>query len=122
MRGLRYRDGQPSSWQIPVQGEERAALPLDRDRLLDERCIHPPIEVDHQPARFALSQTRTRSNASIALQLLTQSGLVECTAWRHRQRVHNDSLDSADNEALLAGIVESDRQHECAEAIGSRRR
>jgi|NGEPerStandDraft_6_1074524.scaffolds.fasta_scaffold02748_11 hypothetical protein len=73
---------------LPVQGENGAALPLNGGRGVDEACVHVLIELDDQTARAAIDWGGAPPGVSVSLELQAQSCLIQSTARRHRKRVH----------------------------------
>lgn len=85
---LRHRDRQAPDVRLPAQVEERAALPLGGDRLLNEAHLYTTIEVNGQTLGGAVNQPGAASGLPVARKLLPQARLVKGTARGHRERVH----------------------------------
>lgn len=81
---LRYRDRQASLLRFPAQVEERAALPLGGDHILNESRLYTTIQVHSETAGRAVDERGAAAGPPVALQLPAQARLVKGTARGHR--------------------------------------
>jgi len=67
MLGLGYRGSQSSPSGLPIEGEERAALPLNRDRLINEVALCALVKIHYEAMPGLLDQLRALSYPAVAL-------------------------------------------------------
>src|SRR5438128_9282438 len=90
-RGLLLRvahlEGQAPSAGLPLDVEERTALPLGGDEVADQLAIDVLVELDGQASRRACDVRCTLPGFAVALQLHVCAALIERARRGHRKRV-----------------------------------
>src|SRR4051794_12184807 len=90
----RDRDPQAARAIVERQVEERAARPLDVDRLVEQRQVDVGVECHFHRVARAAELGDARAQALVALGLVAPTGWVEA-AGRHIQLSHADSSSRA---------------------------